>query len=546
MTAAAYGGTNALLLRWGPALGLISALTGCGGGDDNEVAAPQSVEVGDAATRCVGLLGSSVPASAFGLSTSGATVGAATVVPADAVTGTGEYCKLTGQVNGAQAADPPIKFQVNLPSRWNTKSVQFGGGGFNGTVVTGEGNVSNAPVNVKTPLARGYATFGSDSGSTPDGSFGLNAQALANYGGESVKRTRDLAVALANTYYKQMPTRTYYIGGSKGGHEALIAAQRYAADYNGVVAYYPANQNQAMVHSWDRMWRAAYSTAGASLNSTKITLLKSKVLEACDALDGATDGIVANVEACGRTFAVNSLRCTGGADTGDTCLSDAQISTLLTAATPMQFAFPLANGVTSIGPYPIFLGGDVNGILFDGTTTGLATGYNFFDPAVIKYFVTQDVNTDVAAFDYRNWQPRVEQISALYDSTDPNIDAFKGKGAKLFIVQGTTDMLVTATTTTAYVNRLVDRYGDAVRNFTRYYVQPGFGHGNGTFNMRWDSLTALEDWVEKGKAPVDQVGIDANTATAGRTRPMCEYPAWPKYKGTGDVNSASSFTCATD
>ena len=533
-------------LIWAPAIGLIGAFAGCGGGSADSAQPAPSVTVSDAATRCAALAGSAVPASAFALSTSGATAAAATVVAADAATGTGEYCKVTGQVNATQATDPPIKFQVNLPSQWNTKALQFGGAGFNGVVVTGTGNFQQAPTGAKTALARNYLTYGSDSGSTPDGSFGLNAQALANYGGESVKRTRDVAVALANTYYKQAPTRTYYIGGSKGGHEGLVAAQRYAADYHGVVAYYPANQNQAMVHSWDRMWRAAYMTPGGALNPAKTALLKAKVLEACDALDGVVDGIVSNVDQCAATFAVNGLRCAGGADTGDTCLSDAQISTLLTAATPMEFAFPLAHGVTSIGPYPIFAGGDVDGILFDATGTGLATAYNFLDVGVQKYFVMQDANASTATFDYRNWQPRVQAISALYDSTDPNVDVFKNKGAKLIIVQGTTDMLVTPTTTTAYVNRLSARYGANLKDFVRYYVQPGFGHAGGVFNVGWDSLTALEDWVESGKAPADQVATDVNAATAGRSRPMCEYPSWPKYKGTGDVNSASSFTCATN
>lgn len=292
-------GSKAPSLRCGTALAVIGTLAGCGGGND-AVAEPKLVVVADAAGRCAALTGSMVPSNAFILSTSGATVSAASLVAADPTSGTGEFCKLTGQINAAQNGDPPIRFQVNLPSRWNTKAIQFGGGGFNGTVVTGEGNVSNAPSTAQTPLERGYTTYGSDSGSTPDGSFGLNAQALANYSGESVKRTRDAAMALTGTYYKQKPTRTYYIGGSKGGHEGLVAAQRYAADYDGVVAYYPANQNQAMVHSWDRMWRTAYGTPGGSLNSAEMALLKTKVLDTCDSLDGLADGIVGNVDGCTR------------------------------------------------------------------------------------------------------------------------------------------------------------------------------------------------------------------------------------------------------
>ena len=469
------------------------------------------------------------------------------MVPADATAGTPEYCKVTGRVNAALAADSPILFQLNLPSSWNLKAVQFGGGGFNGTVVTGLGNVPNAPGTAKTPIARGYATFGGDSGhSTPGGSFGANAQALANYGGESVKRTRDVAMALTNLYYRRIPGRTYYVGGSKGGHEGLVAAQRYGADYDGVVAYYPANQSQAMSLSWFRIWEATYRKPGGWLNPAKSALLKTRVLEACDSLDGLTDGIVANVGQCAATFAVNRLRCAGGADAGDGCLSDAQINSLQTAATPMEFAFPLANGVTSMGPYPVFIGGDMDGVLLDNAGTGLATPYYGFADGTIRFFIQQDAASTTDGFDYRAWRSRVQAISALYDSTNPDIDIFSKHGGKLLIVQGTTDMLVTHTTTTAYVNRLRARYGESLEDFARYYVQPGFGHGGGAFSMRWDSLTALENWVEKGQAPSGQIATDANAATAGRSRPLCEYPAWPKYKGTGDEKGAASFACVSN
>ncbi len=542
------------LARRGPAtcLTVLLALSAgaCGSGSDSSdtSALPDPITVSDAAARCPGLAQLQVPASAFALVTGGASVSETTLVAADGATGTPAYCRVKGAIAAADAADPPILFQVNLPSTWNVKAVQLGGGGFNGTVVTGVGNVSNAPASAPTPLMRGYATFGGDSGhSTPGGSFGLNAQALANYGGESVKRTRDAAVAIVKAYYDgTSPARTYHIGGSKGGHEGLVAAQRYGDDYDGIVAYYPANQNQAMVLSWYRIWQAAYEVPGSSLNTAKQALLKDKVLEACDTLDGAADGIVSNLDGCRAALDVGALRCADGADTGDGCLSDPQIAALRTADTPMEFAFPLTYGVTSIGPYPVFNGGDISGILFDGTETGTGTSYYGFNDPVIRYFIQQDASASSAGFDYRLWQPRVEEISRIYDATNPDIDGFKAKGGKLIIVQGTTDMLVTHTTTTAYVNRLASRYpGQQLKDFVRYYVQPGYGHGNGAFNSKWDSLSALEAWSERSEAPANPVATDGNAANGGRTRPLCEYPGWPRYKGTGDVNSAANFSCVT-
>ncbi|MEY4762648.1 MAG: hypothetical protein RLZZ200_2504 [Pseudomonadota bacterium] len=107
-------------------------------------------------------------------------------------------------------------------------------------------------------------------------------------------------------------------------------------------------------------------------------------------------------------------------------------------------------------------------------------------------------------------------------------------------------MLVPPSMTSAYYDRVAMRYGKAVRDFVRYYIQPGFGHGFGSFNMTWDSLGALDAWVNAGRAPTDPVATDANAASRGRTRPLCEYPTFPRYTGRGDLDSAASLICAQD
>lgn len=532
-------------------LASVAAIAGCGGGDGADQSASttllsqskkivngggSTVVVARPADQCAALVGTTIAVDEFALSTRGAVITGAALQAASAQNGLPEYCQVTGSVLAASLADPPINFQLNLPTTWNQKALQFGGGGFNGVVVTGTGNVNHSPDSTPKPLQKGYMTFGGDSGHTGGtGEFGLNAQALANYSGESVKRTRDVAVAIGKRYYGTLPQRTYYVGGSKGGHEALVAAQRYGADYAGVIAYYPASQNQALVLDWFRTWEAAYRSPGGFLNDAKRQLLKTAVLDSCDALDGVKDGIVANTEACGAAFDVNKLRCPGGQDTGDSCLSDAQIKTLNTAATPMQFAFPLANGVTSNGPYPIYLGGD-GSVLFGPVPE--FTAYGFLAEYVIRYFIQQNPASTTMGFDYRAWQPRVEQISQMYDASDPNLDVFKANGGKMLIVQGTTDMLVPTAMTTAYFNQVQDRYHGTTKSFVRYFVQPGFGHSTGYFDMKWDSLSALEAWAEQGQAPSNPVA-----ASGQRTLPLCEYPLWPKYMGSGDPNDANSFNC---
>ncbi|CAM3282822.1 tannase/feruloyl esterase family alpha/beta hydrolase [Nocardioides dubius] len=499
-------------------------------------AAPATpVVVADPAASCDALTGVEVPAASIGLPTQGALVASATLTAASG--SRPEHCQVRGSVRPNDPSAPDIVFQVNLPTAWNLGSVQLGGGGFNGVVIDGLGNVpgtagSAAPTR---PLDRGYVTFGSDSGnavgSDPAGSFALNRESLENYSGDSIKRTRDAVMSLVDTYYGELPTTQIFAGASKGGHEALIAAQEYGDDYDGIIAYYPANQNQAMDIAWYHMAQQ-WNRPGGSLDAAEIALVQDAVMSTCDKLDGAVDGVIANTSGCDDAFKVADLRCPSGADAGDACLSQTQIGTLRAATSPFKFAFTLANGVTEMQAFPYFHGASAQGI----------TSYGRFTEPVIKYFITQDPDASTDDFDYRRYEPRVKELSTLLDATDPDIDEFVTGGGKILMVQGTTDTLVTAGTTSAYYESLERRYGDDLGEFARYYVQPGYAHGNGAFNLSWDSLTALENWVHDGLAPVDQVATDGASATAGRTMPLCDYPAWPR-RIAGPADEASSFAC---
>ncbi|MFD5128909.1 tannase/feruloyl esterase family alpha/beta hydrolase [Streptomyces olindensis] len=529
----------------------VALLTVAGLGPVADVS-PAAAAAPTAATRCASVTGLHVPAAAIGLPTRGADVESATLTAADPKTGRPEFCLVRGKVNSFDTTAPDINFQLNLPTSWNGKSVQFGGAGFNGVLVTGldvaPGYVNKSTARGRPPLDRGYVTFGSDGGvavgTDPAGSFALNKEALANYAGESVKRTRDAVMDIVAGYYGRQPAKQYYVGGSKGGHEALVAAQRYGDDYDGIVAYYPADQNQALVLSWYHMWQQAYSRPGGYLNTAKQQLVEDTVNRTCDGLDGVTDGVVSDVRGCDRAFSVESLRCPHGADSGDDCLSDRQIATLKSAASPYRFAFPLANGVREIGPYPVFRGANLGGSWLDSAGKKTASGYYGFTDPVIRYFIQQNAASSSENFDYRRYETRVRYLSRLYDATDPDIDRFTRHGGKLIIVQGTDDMLVPQAATDAYYRQLTKRYGPSVHRFVRYYVQPGYGHGVGSFDLAWDSLTALDKWTVGKTPPVDPVATDANPTTDGRTRPLCAYPLWPRYKGHGDVNRAENFTCA--
>jgi len=513
------------------------------------------------------------------LPTTGGTVTTAVVVAASGTGATAipEYCLVNASISPIDSAAPKILFRVALPTVWNSKVVMFGGGGFNGSIPNVAGNVPNGPVDKPTPLGRGYATFASDSGhqanafGSQDGSSFANDEAVRNFGGDALKKTRDAAVFLIGLRYAQgAPTKAYFAGGSTGGREALASIQRWPKDWNGAIAWYPA-WNDASALLFGQKVNRTLAQPGAYPNTAKKGLIFQAAIEACDGLDGVNDGLVSNQVKCNATFDPATatvggapLRCAGGADTGDTCLSDAQVNALKTLNTGARFNFHLASGETEYPGYNVW-GSDLGRAStspLQPTVTFLALGsvapadpmptsgapyVGLFMDQWIKYAVTRDPTFHSLTLDPENpgpWANRISELSTQLD-TSTDISAFATGGGKLLLAHGLSDVLVSTRATEQYYQRLQAQMGPTfVDTFARYYEVPGLGHAvSSVFNGTWDSLTALENWVEKGTAPSGQVTTDT-AGVPGRTRPLCDYPKWPQYKGTGDVNLAASFTCA--
>ncbi|MDB5766972.1 MAG: hcaG [Collimonas fungivorans] len=551
-------------------LGMMLLSAGCGGGGELHPGVP---------VGCSQLNGMAIPAQAIGLPTSGAIVTDAHIVaPAGSgVAATGEYCLVKGEINPVDPAAPKIKFQLGLPTAWNHKALMFGGGGYNGTVPDVSGNVPAGPQDKARPLARGYATFGSDSGhqanqmGSRDGTFGQNDEALQNFAGDALKKTRDAAIHLIQQYYARTPQKSYFAGGSTGGREALAVAQRWPQDWDGVIALYPAWAAASLDLQFGRITRA-FAMPGAYLNPAKRKTLYDAAMASCDALDGVKDGLISNMPACNSGFDPASatlngapLRCAGGTDSGDSCLSDPQIAALKTYSTSITFSRPLGSGETQYPGFNVW-GADL-GLAGDSvaqkTVRLLAMGDSqpaqpmptdapywatFWDQWA-KYFVTRNAAFDSLSLDPQNagpWQVRIDQLTIMQDVNKTDLSAFKARGGKILMAHGMSDALVSTRSTEDYFRRLQSAMGSAaVGSFVRYYEIPGYGHSLSTvFNAAWDSLTALENWVEQGSAPVSQVVSDT-AGIPGRSRPLCEFPAWPRYKGAGDVNLAASFSCAT-
>jgi feruloyl esterase len=505
---------------------------------------------------CTSLQNLSIPASAIGLPTGGAVVQTAVQVAAsEANNPNGDFCKVTGIIKPHNPTSPAMEFQVNLPSSWNRRALQMGGGGYNGTLVTGLTGYTLQPANVENPLKRGFVTLGTDGGHKSaagfDGSFAMDDEALRNFGKESVKKGHDAALEMIRKAYGRAPERFYFIGGSQGGHEALDAAARYWRDYDGVVANYPA-YNVTLLHLGSlNVGRALYAGGGAAwINPAELKLITDAVYATCDDLDGAKDGIISHVKACNEAFNVKSLRCANGADAGDSCLSDAQLAAVATITSDYKPGFSVA-GMDAFPRWALLEGSLFQGRSSFGQVPQPSNPLSGKEPLLYtagdqtaKFIITRNPKLDTMTFDPRQWQGRIAMVASIMDVTDVSLEHFKAKGGKIILTHGTVDDFITPHNTEMYYRRQVRQFGKAgADSFIRFYMIPGFGHGFGPFNAKIDSLTALQNWVEKGQAPAGLTTTDGNP-NANRSRPLCEWPTWPKFTGApGRENSAASYTC---
>lgn len=608
----------AVRLPWVAAsVSLVAAsLTGCGGSDDP---AGFVGPLANAAQKCVALAGGTVAASEIGTSASlqsgNATITSAVLIAPRALamnaTGTAvaspavpEYCEVKGSIAPVTPGAQPIGFQINLPTDWNAKFIQMGGGGLNGVLTTGTdyiGTSTNAG-SYDTPLNRRYMTAGTDSGhltaasssaasadpavrAGAGGDFALNDEMLRNFAHESYKKVKDVATVLSMRYYAFKPQRTYYIGGSEGGRESMIVAQRYPSDYDGVFARAPVLNWTGAIASFIKTAQTQAANGGAAFLGTEdIRLLYRTVLSACDAKDGIVDGVVSDYLAC-RPFAEPAIdaKLCAGTYTAGTCFTQAQRNFILSLHAPSSLPFAVANGVTQIpamtyggeaGPSAIaqWRTGAVAGASFG--TPGMSVALNFGGNAA-KFFYAQDPNAELATFDLTRFQARVSAVSTLIDATNPDLSAFNNRGAKMLVVSCGGDSAVPAYTHFQYYDAVVARMGQATTdNFLRLYVSPSANHGCGStintagisaggvtadgaqtsagtangLQVNVDWVAILEAWVERGQAPGVSVVATADAPTppfsSKASKPLCRYPLYAKYTGTNPAD-AGSYTCTT-
>lgn len=533
------------------------------------------------AQACAGLAGKSVPASSIGLPSSPATVTSAVLVAAVAESvvanrvtlASPAYCRLLGNMAARDPKAQPINFQINLPTQWNGKALQYGGGGFNGTLVTGLAPLRDAAPGDPLPIARGYATFGTDSGhqvstfpASEPGAFALNDEMLENFAFASYKKTRDVAVDLMRSFYGRAPGQLYYFGGSEGGREGLAMAQRFPADYDGIVSVVPVINWTGLFHAFVRNSVPQFTDW---LEAAKTPLIAKAVSDACDALDGLADGVVNNVLACQPRVNLQALRCAGGADAGAHCLSDPELALLQGLHSPYRFSFPLANGITHYPPWLYGHEDSLDGpqaLSFVRWVTGsaapsvpinaaAASTHWLYGSNWIRYAVARDAAFDVRTYRPENFAARVQQTSALMDATNPDLSAFFARGGKLILRENMGDRAQSALMGIEYHQAVVARLGQvAVDRSMRLYVSPASTHSGNARSVTdksavptmADLLDPLDRWVTAGVAPADAI---VQTSKSGlppyqvlASRPMCRHPAYPHYVSS-DRQQAGSYAC---
>jgi len=454
------------------------------------------------------------------------------------------------QVHGLLKPTPTsaINFEVWLPAEnWNGKLHVVGNGGLAGTI--------SYPAMV-TALKNGFATASTDTGHTTmeARTWLQDRDRLIDYSYRGLHLTTVNAKAISDAYYSQQPKYAYYSGCSTGGKQGLMEAQRYPADFDGILAGDAANfwTHQMVSEVWNGVVTSSPET---NLPKEKIQLLQDTTIAACDALDGATDGLVSDPARC--HFDPAKLLCKGGDSA--TCLTAGQVD-----AAKKLYSGPM-NPRTGNNIYPGFYpGGEMGwsaGTVINRTTTSGVSSNDFFSYALFQKpdwaFRTIDFDKDVQTLD--------EKFSALMNATDPNLEEFRKLGHKLLYYHGAADPLIPAANGVAYYETVINAQKglERTQSFYRAFLVPGLYHcagGPGPIafgtaqpaptsqqDADHDAMRSLERWVEQGTAPARIIAtkyVDGNpTKGVAFQRPLCPYPQVAKYKGTGDTNDASNFTC---
>ena len=438
-----------------------------------------------------------------------------------------------------------VDFRLALPETWNGKFIFQGVGGFAGTFAR-----------LDNSLERGYAAATTNTGHQgSDASWALNHRPREiDYGHRGTHVSAVATQALTKSFYGKKPSYRYFNGCSNGGRQALMEAQRYPEDFDGVISGDPSLGAGGYIRR-GLTYQFLFKNDDRLLPAAKLEVLSKAVTAACDATDGLVDGLVSEPRNCKFDPSVLLCKSEGGGD----CLTAGQIESVKFIYADIRLpngkmlrGYPPGHEAGSTGWPQWITGRGLPTKQADGryTFTGdaMPAGFRFAD-GFFRYlaFEQDDPNYDWYQFDVNRDLAKTEAITPILSPTDADLKSFGKSGKKLLLYHGWADPGITAYGTLDYYNNVVATVGGKQKadDFIRLFLAPGMHHcAGGPGPNSFDSLAAMEQWVEKGVAPDMLIASHSTNGNVDRTRPLCPEPQVAKYKGSGSIDAAENFVCA--
>jgi feruloyl esterase len=445
------------------------------------------------------------------------------------------FCRV--EATARPTTDSDIKFEVWIPpaDAWNGKFEGVGNGGYSGAI----GYTAMA-----AGLRRGYAVASTDTGHAGDDmKFGQgHPEKIVDWAYRAIHVTAEASKLIVHNNAGRFPEHAYFNGCSSGGHQALSEAQRYPDDYDGIIAGDPASNRIRQTFGFLWSWNVSHTKDGSPiLSQSKLSLLTKAVVDSCDGLDGLKDGIIDDPRRC--HFDPGRLLCKSGDDA--TCLSAPQV----------EAARKIYEGLRNPRTSEQIFTGWPRGSEGFGDNAMQSWRQYIMDPqepmrvGFFKYFLFHDPNWDPRTIDYDRDLAYAEQKMPWMSAVEKDLTPFKKRGGKLLMYTGWADPVVPPQDTVAYYDGVAKTMGglEKTREFYRFFLAPGMGHcSGGPGPNQFDTLAALEQWVEKGVAPEKMIASHSTGGKVDRTRPLCLYPQVARWKGTGSTDDAANFMCVTE
>lgn len=449
------------------------------------------------------------------------------------------HCRVEGVIG------TEIRFRLVLPDGWNGRFVMGGGGGFVGTVDNQVEEVAN----------RGFATVGTDTGHQASGiqaGWALdNLERQVNYGYLGVHRTAEVAKAIVRAYYGRDAAYAYFLGCSNGGRQALMEAQRFPGDFDGIVAGAPAYDFTRIAASFITHAQATFPDPAdlktSAVSPAELRLAAAGALEACDGSDGVKDGVIDQPQTC--RFTVSTVKPCPDDVPAEDCVTRKGRTALARIYAPISgpdgeiYPGQPVGGEADPGGWRDWITG-VEPKLASGTGGKVPSLRHAFGTEFFKYFVHGDPAWDYRRFDVSTWARDTRVAATFLNADSVDLDAFKARRGKLLLWHGWADPALNAVSTVRYYDRLLARDPHAA-DYARLFLMPGVLHcagGAGPDVVDW--LTAMSQWTEQGAAPERLIAAKVGAGGAPlRTRPLCRHPQRAVYAGTGSTDDATSFAC---